>query len=185
MIARKPRQLQPEISLHRSRDVRRPAGINTPASVLVLVIKNMPRCLLEALRVPGPKQRVQQNVIRLKGSIGLKLPTPISFFVLLREKILSRPVDGDRDPAHQVVNLPKSHLRHCGRTKGGGLVHSNSCQSVAPRNSDRSADVLAGGRGGVLAPAQLPPPKPQLPHPEPPRSSPQSPEAIQTAHSPA
>ena len=112
MIRRESRQLQPEVSLHRSADVGRAGGIDAPATVLILVIENVASGLVKTLLAARAEQRVEQNVIGFEGGIGFEFSAPVTLFVLLREKIVASRIDSDRDPALQVVDLSKSHLRH-------------------------------------------------------------------------
>ena len=136
MIRRKPRELQPEVGLHRSADVRRTAGVVAPASIFILVVQNVPSGLVKAPLAARAEQRMQQDVIGFKGSIGFQFPAPVTLFVLLRKKIIARRVDGYRNPASQVINLSESHLRgpqrariwragvgRRGRTVRGGFFH--------------------------------------------------------------
>jgi len=111
MIRRESRQLQPEVSLHRSADVGRAGGIDAPATVLILVIENVASGLVKTLLAARAEQRVEQNVIGFEGGIGFEFSAPVTLFVLLREKIVASRIDGDRDPALQVVDLPN---RICG-----------------------------------------------------------------------
>ena len=105
------RQLQPEVSLHRSADVRRPGGIDAPSAVFILMAQNPVRRLLKPLLIARPEQRVQQNVIRLEGGVGFEFAAPVSFFMLLREKIFPRRSD------RRATRLPSPSIfpkRSCG-----------------------------------------------------------------------
>ena len=46
-------KFQAEVCLHRRADVRRPAGVNAPAAVFVLMLQNVVRGLLKARRIAG------------------------------------------------------------------------------------------------------------------------------------
>ncbi len=126
MIGRESGQLQPEVGFHRSADVRRPAGIDAPAAVFILVVQDVRAALSKRSWLPVPSSSMQQDVIGLQAGIGFQFSAPVAIFVLLREKIFARRIDRDRDPASQVVDLSESHLRHRGRTKMGRILPSSS-----------------------------------------------------------
>ena len=69
--------------------------------------QNPVRRLLKAFLIPGPEQRVQQDVIGLERGVGFELPAPVSFFMLLREKILPRGGDRCADAAPSPSIFPK------------------------------------------------------------------------------
>src|SRR5450631_717107 len=116
MIRGESSQLQPEVRFHRSADVGRPAGVDAPATVFILVIQDVASGLVKTGLVAGAEQRMEQDVIGFEGGIGFQFSAPVTLFVLLREEILARCIDSNCDPADQVVNLSKSHLRRRGRT---------------------------------------------------------------------
>src|SRR5208337_4331733 len=146
MIGRKSCQLQPEVSFHRSADVGRAGGVDAPAAVFVLVVQDVARGLVKALLAARSEQRMEQDVIGFEGGIGFQLATPVPFWVLLREKIFASRVDGYGDPAPQVVNLSKSHLRRGGRTifrtTGGGFFHY---VSTAMAGAAAIVSTISGG----------------------------------------
>ena len=90
------------------------------------MVQDVASRLVKACLVAGAEQRMQQDVIGFEGGIGFQFPAPVTLFVLLREKILASRIDGDRDPAAQVVNLSKSHLRRRGRTCEQNFVRTLS-----------------------------------------------------------
>src|SRR5208337_4041621 len=142
MIRRESRQFQPEVSLHRSADVGRAAGVIAPAAVFILVVQDVTRGLVKALLAARAEQRMEQNVIGFEGGVGFQFSAPVTLFVLLREKILAGRIDGYRDPASQVVNLSKSHLRHGGRTERGGFFHQ---YSTATAGAAAIVSTISGG----------------------------------------
>src|SRR5580704_10138781 len=109
MIRCESSQLQPEISLHGSADVRRSAGVDAPAPILVLVVQNAARRLVKALLIAGAEQGMKQDVIGFEAGIGFQFAAPVTILVLLGEKIIAGRIDSDCNPASQVVNLSKSH----------------------------------------------------------------------------
>ena len=111
MIRRESSQLQPEVGFHRSADVGWTAGVDAPTAICILVVQDVASGLVEAFLVARAEQRMEQDVIGFEGGIGFQFSAPVTLFVLLREKIVAGRIDGDRDPAAQVVNLSKSHLR--------------------------------------------------------------------------
>ena len=116
-------QFQSEIRLHRSADVRGPGGVDAPASIFILVVQDVASRLVKAFLAARAEQRMQQDVIGFEGGVGFQFSAPVTLVMLLREKILARCIDGYCDPASQVVDLSKSHLRRSGRTLGGGFFH--------------------------------------------------------------
>src|SRR5947209_19595376 len=89
MIRSVTHQLQTEISFYRGADIGRPAVINGPAAVFVLMAKNVVSALPIALGIPSPKQGVQQNVIGLEGGIGFEFAAPVAILVLLRKQAIT------------------------------------------------------------------------------------------------
>src|SRR5437879_1765564 len=87
------RQLETEISLYRCADVRRATVVDGPATVLVLVAKNVVGTFLEALLVASAQKSVHQDVIGFKGGICFELSAPVAIFVLLGQKPFARCVD--------------------------------------------------------------------------------------------
>ncbi len=75
------------------------------------MVQNVARSLVKAFLTTGPEQRMQQNVIGLQRGIGFQFAAPAAVFVLLREQIILRRIDCNRDPAPQVGNLSKAHQR--------------------------------------------------------------------------
>jgi len=63
------------------------------------VLKDIPRRFLKAIRIAGPQQRVQEDVIGLESRVGLKLTAPVAVFVLLREEVVAGAANRGRDPA--------------------------------------------------------------------------------------
>src|SRR5580700_3599808 len=114
MIRLVSRELQSEIRLHRGADVRWTGGIDTPATVFVLMLNNPVRGFLEALGVARSEQRVQQNVIRLQGGVGFQFPAPIAIFMLGGEEKLAGGAHGGGYAAGQPVDLAKTKLRFRG-----------------------------------------------------------------------
>src|SRR5208283_2735734 len=100
----------------------------------------------KALLAARPKQHMEQDVIGFEGGIGFQLSTPVPFWVLLREKVFASRIGGHGDPALQVVNLPKSHLRRRGRnrfrTTGGGFFHH---VSTAMAGAAAIVSTISGG----------------------------------------
>src|SRR6202051_1492724 len=111
MIRRKPSQLQTEVGFDRSTDIAMPAGVNAPAPIFILVIQDVTRRLIKTSLVPRAEQRVKKDVIRFECRVGFKFSAPVTILVLLREQIFARGIDRNRDPAPQIVDLAKPHLR--------------------------------------------------------------------------
>ena len=78
-------ELEAEIALHRSADIRGTTGVNAPAAIFVLMLEYPVRGFPEALLIARAEQRVQQDVIGFEGGIGFQLAAPVAIFVL-REK---------------------------------------------------------------------------------------------------
>src|SRR5262249_45231131 len=149
-IALVARQLQPEVRLHRGADVRGPAGINAPATILVLALKDIACCLLEPLLVCRPQQGMQQNVVGFQRGIRFKFATPVAFFMLLGKEKSSRRVGRSRYPAGQVINLAETQLRCGHRSKsGGGIIHtvgSTPQSALTLAGALAMASTISGGR---------------------------------------
>src|SRR6266567_2801471 len=103
-------QLQAEVRLHRSTDIRRTTFKNAPSTVLILMAKGPVRSFLESLLSSGAQKGVQKNVIGLKAGIGFEFSAPISFLVLLAEKIIPRRCDRRADAAPQVLDFSETNL---------------------------------------------------------------------------
>src|SRR5271155_2862455 len=85
---------------------------------------------------------MQQDVVGLEAGIGFQFTAPVAILVLLREKIFARRIHGYRDPAAQVINLSKSHLRRRRRTKRGGFFHHDS---MAMAGAAAIVSTISGG----------------------------------------
>ncbi len=110
MVRRIPRQLQPEVSFHRSRNVRWPRRINAPPAIFILVPQNPVCRLLKPLLIPRPQQHVQQNVIRLEGRIRFQFAAPVPILMPLREQILLRRRNCSAYTKAQFFNLAETKL---------------------------------------------------------------------------
>src|SRR5208282_1627729 len=93
MVGCKSSQLQSEICLHGSADVRRAGRIRAPTTVMILVVQNVASRLLEALLAARAEKHMKQDVVGFEGSIGLEFSAPVTLFVLLGEKIVARGID--------------------------------------------------------------------------------------------
>src|SRR5260370_7042 len=70
MIGLVAHQLQAKISFHRSTDVRRPTLVDRPATVFVLVTKNLNSCLGHLAGIARAQQGMHQDVIGFQCGIG-------------------------------------------------------------------------------------------------------------------
>ena len=78
-------KLQRKIRFDRSADIRRRINIDAPPPIFVLMLENPVAALLEAHRIAGAKQRVQQNIVALESSVSDQFAAPVAFLVLLGE----------------------------------------------------------------------------------------------------
>src|SRR6266568_3632738 len=104
------RQLQSEVRLHRSADIRRPRSIDAPPTVIVLMPQNPIRRLLKTLLISSPQQGVQQDVIRLQRRICFEFSAPIAFLVLLREEKLTCRCNCRTHAASEFLNFAEAKL---------------------------------------------------------------------------
>jgi len=111
MIGGKSGEFQSEISFDGSADVGGSAGVNAPATVLVLVPQDPVSGLLKAFLISRTKKCVQEDVIRFQGGVGLKFAAPISFVVLLGKEILLRCGDCGLDAASEILDFSETELR--------------------------------------------------------------------------
>ena len=113
-------ELQPKIRLHRGADIGRPTRINAPATVLVLMLEDVPRGFREAVfRVRGLQQRVQDDVVRLEGRIRLEFPAPVTLLVLLRKQLPPGCIGCSCYPARKIINFSETQLRGGGGSQAG------------------------------------------------------------------
>jgi hypothetical protein len=96
-------------------------------------LENPVAALLEAHRIAGAEQRVQQNVVGFEGGVGFQFAAPVAVFVLLGEKNFARAIDCGCDPAGQVIDLAKAKLRFEAKLKTRG-VSSIRCVSLLRSN---------------------------------------------------
>ena len=111
MIRRVSRQLQAEVSFHRSADIRRAGSVDAPPSIVVLMLQNVISRLRKTLLIASTEKSVQQNVIRLKGGVSFQLAAPVAAFVLLRKQSLTSSVDTCRHAARKIIYLSEMQLR--------------------------------------------------------------------------
>src|ERR1700731_3083714 len=110
MLRIKSCQLKSEICFYRCADIRRACGVNAPSTIFILMSNNPVCGFLKSLGITRPQQRVQQNVIGFKGSIGLKLSAPIPFLVLGREKQLASGARGSGHTPCQAIDFAETKL---------------------------------------------------------------------------
>src|SRR4051812_20413202 len=110
MIGSVTHQLQAEISLDRRADVRRPAVVNRPAAVFILMAKNVVNAFLVSLRITGAEQRVHQDVIGLKSGIGFEFAAPVAVLVLLRKQAITARANRRSYTASEVLDFSETQL---------------------------------------------------------------------------
>ena len=82
MIGLVTRQLQAEICFDRRADVRRPAVVDRPAAVFILMAENVVGTFPQALLVTGAQKSVHQDVIGFERGVGFKFAAPIAILML-------------------------------------------------------------------------------------------------------
>src|SRR5215472_11642485 len=127
-------QLQTEIALYGRADVGGTSSVNTPAAILVLVLKNVARRFAETFLLSATQKRVQQDIVRLEGGVSLELAAPVALFMLLRKQLLAGSIDGGGHSARQVINFSKRYRRNdrSRRGGGGGIFHILGLSTPAP-----------------------------------------------------
>ena len=100
-------QLGRGIALDRERDIARPAGIDAPTAVLVLVAHHLGKSALQPARIAAFQLRMQIDVICLEHRIGFQFPAPIPVGMLLREQELARAHDGRLNLREVRIQPPK------------------------------------------------------------------------------
>src|SRR5260370_17159540 len=83
MILRETSQLQPEVGLHRSADVRRTAGVDAPATIFILVLHDIASGLVKAFLAARAEQRMEQNIVEFEGGIDFHPSPPLTLSFLL------------------------------------------------------------------------------------------------------
>ena len=105
----------------RRRQRCRAGGVDTPASIRVLVVENMTRRFLETLGRTRAEKGVQQDVVGFEGGVGFELALPVAWFCLKRKQVIGAALDG-LFQARRPILLVQRHGR---RRDGNFFSHSN------------------------------------------------------------
>src|ERR1700730_4146424 len=113
MIGRPAHQLQRKIRLHSKRDIRWPIRVDAPATVFVLMTKNLIDRSFHPAAISSPKERMDEDIVGFQHAVGFELTAPITVGMLQAEQ----PVLGALHPFNNMlqtkVDPPEARL--CGQ----------------------------------------------------------------------
>ena len=115
------------------------------------MLQNPVRRLLKPFLVPGSKQRMQEDVIRLERSIGFEFAAPVAVLVLLRKKKFPRSRDRRAHARAQFLNFSEAKLWV--RTEGAEARWESGELCPSFINSSCLGEYAAGGSRGTRAAA--------------------------------
>ena len=90
-------ELGGEVALDRKRDIARAAGIQAPATVVVLVAHHLCEGAPQAARVAGFEKGVEEDVVGLEHRVGFEFAAPIAVRMLAGEDVPRGALDGGPD----------------------------------------------------------------------------------------
>ena len=129
-------ELGREIALHRERDVARAAGIEAPASVVVLVAHHLAAGALQTARIAALEQGVEEDVVGLEHRIGFEFAAPVAVRMLPGQDVVRRPADGGLDISQVRIQAPEFRRAIWGRF--GSFPAVKSCVPKCLRSSQYS-----------------------------------------------
>ena len=111
MVLRPAHQLQRQVRLHAQRDIRRPAGIDAPTAIFVLVSKNLVDRPLHAAAIARAQQHVHKDVVGLEHGVGFEFATPVALRMLQPEQPILGFLNAGNNVVEAKIQAAETRLR--------------------------------------------------------------------------